>query len=123
MEEMTYVVAEPYSSAGLRHSPIAIIDKDSPVFVAIPDGVMFDEMFRLVYELKQEKGAKIVAISNKRKALKLATSPISIPGDIPDWISPIAAIVPEQLFVYHLTCAKDLDTERPRGLRKVTDTR
>jgi glucosamine--fructose-6-phosphate aminotransferase (isomerizing) len=123
MEEMTYVVAEPYSSADFRHGPIAIIEKNFPVFVAVPDGVMVDEMVRLLNELRSTKEAKIVAISNRRKALDLATSPMPIPEDIPEWISPIPAIVPAQLFVYHLTRAKGLDTEHPRGLRKVTDTR
>jgi len=122
LEEMTYMIAEPYSSADFLHGPIAVIEHGFPVFAVMPEGKMFDEMYELIHDLTNKKNAEIVVISNRKEALDLADSSIPIPEDIPEWISPIPVIVPAQLFVYHLTRAKGLDTEQPRGLMKATDT-
>jgi len=67
--------------------------------------------------------AELVVISNARTALELAQSPIALPADIPEWLTPIVGIVPAQLFSYHLTHVKGYDTEKPRSLHKVTETR
>jgi glucosamine--fructose-6-phosphate aminotransferase (isomerizing) len=61
-------------------------------------------------------------ISNNQTALELATSPIELPADTPEWISPIISIIPAQLFAYYVAMVKGLDTESPRGLTKVTLT-
>lgn len=122
LEEMTYVVAEPYSSADFQHGPIAVIEHGFPVFAILPEGLMFEEVFQLSGKLKDERNAELIVLSNRKEALDIATSPIPLPGSIPEWISPIPFIVPAQLFVYHLTVAKGYDTEHPRGLKKVTDT-
>jgi len=122
LEEMTYVVAEPYSSADFQHGPIAVIEHGFPVFAILPEGLMFDEVFQLSAKLCEERNAELIVLSNRKEALDIATAPIPLPKSIPEWISPIPFIVPAQLFVYHLTVAKGYDTEHPRGLRKVTDT-
>jgi glucosamine--fructose-6-phosphate aminotransferase (isomerizing) len=123
LEEMTYVVAEPYSSADFQHGPIAIIEKGFPVFCVLPDGVVFDVMYRLGSALMHERKAELIVISNREEALRMANSAIPLPIPLAEWMSPIACIVPAQLFVYHLTRAKGYDTEHPRGLKKMTDTR
>jgi glucosamine--fructose-6-phosphate aminotransferase (isomerizing) len=61
-------------------------------------------------------------VSNEQPALELAHTPVPLPQGIPEWLSPIVAIIPGQLFCYHLTRAKGYDTEQPRGLTKVTLT-
>jgi glucosamine--fructose-6-phosphate aminotransferase (isomerizing) len=123
LEEMTYIVAEPYSSADFQHGPIAIIEHGFPVFAVLPEGVVFEEMYLLASSLRNERDAELIVISNRKKALEIADSPIPLPSPIPEWMSPIPCIIPAQLFVYHLTRAKGYDTEHPRGLKKVTDTR
>lgn len=123
LEELTYVVAEPYSSADFRHGPIAIIGPGFPVLAVAPDGAIFPDMQALLERLVKDYNAEILAISNRQEALNLAHVPIRLPSDLPEWISPIVTIVPAQLFCLHLTRAKGFDTESPRGLSKVTETR
>ena len=65
---------------------------------------------------------ELVAISNEATALSLANTALELPEGLPEWVTPIPAIVPAQLFCYHLTRAKGYNTEGPRGLSKVTLT-
>ncbi len=62
-------------------------------------------------------------LSDEEQALALAPASLKLPPNIPEWLSPLVAIVPMQLYAYHLTRAKGYDTEKPRGLHKVTLTR
>ena len=123
LKELTYVKAEPYSSADFLHGPIAMVERGFPVMAIVPSGKVFDSLISLLDHLKHAQLAELVVISNARIALELAQSPIALPLDIPEWLTPIVSIVPAQLFSYHLTHAKGYDTEKPRSLRKVTETR
>jgi len=64
----------------------------------------------------------LLVISNDEPTLTLANSPIPLPPDLPEWLSPLVSIIPAQLFAYHLTRVKGYNTEAPRGLNKVTKT-
>lgn len=122
LKELTYVVAEPYSSADFRHGPIAMIEADFPVMAVAPHGRVFDSMLEMLGRLRGEQAAELVVISDEKRALSLAQSPILLPVGIPEWLTPIVDIVPAQLFACHLTRAKGYDTEKPRGIGKVTET-
>jgi glucosamine--fructose-6-phosphate aminotransferase (isomerizing) len=122
LKELTYVVAEPYSSADFRHGPIAMIEGGFPVMAVAPTGKVFDTMLDMLGRLRHEQSAELVVISNEKRALSLAQSPIHLPASIPEWLSPIVDIVPAQLFACHLTRAKGYDTEKPRSIGKVTET-
>jgi glucosamine--fructose-6-phosphate aminotransferase (isomerizing) len=123
LKELTYVGAEPYSSADFRHGPVAIVDRGFPVLAVVPEGKVFDSMFSMLSELNSDRLAELVVISNNAAALALAKSPVPLPQDLPEWLSPLVSIVPAQLFAYYLTLAKGYDSEQPRSLRKVTETR
>jgi glucosamine--fructose-6-phosphate aminotransferase (isomerizing) len=122
LKELTYVVAEPYSSADFRHGPIAMIEGGFPVMAVAPTGKVFDTMLDMLGRLRHEQSAELVVISNEKRALSLAQSPIHLPASIPEWLSPIVDIVPAQLFACHLTRSKGYDTEKPRSIGKVTET-
>ncbi len=122
LKELTYLVAEPYSSADFQHGPIAMVEGGFPVLAVAPEGRVFDSMVDMLTILRRGHAAELVVISNNQKALGLAQSPIALPVDIPEWLTPIVAIVAGQLFAYHLTVAKGYDTEKPRSIRKVTET-
>jgi len=122
LKELTYVVAEPYSSADFRHGPIAMVDRGFPVMVVAPQGRVFDDILALMEELRQIQHAEMLVISDREEALSLAQSPLPMPTGIPEWLTPLVAIVPAQLFAYHLTRAKGFDTEQPRTIHKVTET-
>lgn len=123
LKELTYLIAEPYSSADFLHGPIAMVERGFPVMAVAPKGKVFASMLAALRKLRKELGAELVVISNDKRALSLAQVPMEIPADVPEWLSPLVGILPAQLFAYHLTRAKGLDTESPRGLHKVTETR
>jgi len=122
LKELTYVVAEPYSSADFQHGPVAIVSDGFPVLAAVPSGAVFDHVLELLESLAREQRAELVVLSNEERALALARTPIPLPADLPEWLSPMVSIVPAQLFCYHLTRARGNDTENPRRLQKVTRT-
>ena len=122
MKELTYVVAAPYSAADFRHGPLAILESAFPVLAVAPEGAVLADMLEVLRGVSASFGADLTIISNVEQALQLATTPLRIPSDTPEWLSPIVAIVPAQLFCYHLALAKGIDVEHPRGLQKVTKT-
>ncbi|MBI9048939.1 MAG: SIS domain-containing protein [Anaerolineaceae bacterium] len=123
LKELTYVVADGYSSADFRHGPIALVDRGFPVMVINPKGAVFEDMLTLVKKLREDHLAEVLVISNDQRALDLAQSAIAIPEDVPEWLSPLICIVPAQLFAYHLTEIKGYSTETPRWISKVTETK
>jgi glutamine---fructose-6-phosphate transaminase (isomerizing) len=122
MKELTYIIAEPYSSADFAHGPIAMMVSGYPVFAVASKGKVFDSMLEMLKRLR-ELSAELVVISNDKRALSLAQVPLTIPNDIPEWLSPLVSILPAQLFAYHLTVAKGYNTEQPRSIHKVTETK
>ncbi|NOH02151.1 MAG: SIS domain-containing protein [Chloroflexi bacterium] len=123
MKELTYIIAEPYSSADFAHGPIAMVESGYPVFAVAVKGKVFGSMLQMLHRLREDISAELVVISNDKKALSLAQVPLTIPADVPEWLSPLVSILPAQLFAYHLTRAKGYNTESPRSIRKVTETR
>jgi glutamine---fructose-6-phosphate transaminase (isomerizing) len=122
LKELTYTVAEPYSSADFQHGPIALVEGGFPVLAVAPRGKVFDTMLEMLGRLRGDQLAELVVISDDKRALSLAQSPIQLPDGVPEWITPIVSIIPAQLFAYYLTCAKGLNPEKPRTIGKVTET-
>jgi len=122
VKELSLVVAEPYSSADFAHGPIALLQPGFVTLVIAPGGQVFPDMLRLLIVAK-ERGADLIVISDRQQALELAQTPLPLPVCLDEWLSPIAAVVPGQLFAYHLALGKGLDPDHPRGLQKVTLTR
>ena len=122
VKELSCVVAEPYSSADFVHGPIALLQPGFVALVIAPGGRVFPDMLRFLIDAK-ERGAYLIVISDREQALELAQTPLPLPVSLDEWLSPIAAVVPGQLFAYHLALEKGLDPEHPRGLQKVTLTR
>jgi len=123
LTELTYVKAEPYSSADFMHGPVAMISEGFPVMIILPTGKLFPSMMELVQHLNQDLKTELVIISDSSRALSMAKSPFPLPSDIPEWLSPMVCIIPAQLFSYHLTLAKGYDADQPRLISKVTKTR
>jgi len=86
-------------------------------------GKVADSLTALLDHLKQDLSAELVVISNQERALGLAQTRIPVSNEIPEALTPLVNIVPAQLFSYFLTLVKGFDAERPRTIRKVTETR
>lgn len=121
LKELTYLDVEPYSSADFMHGPIAAVRGGYPAIVVAPSGKMYDTMRDFTLELKS-RGAELLAISDCEDLLSEAVTPLPLPEGVPEWLSPLVAVVPGQLFALHLTLVKGYDPERPLGLQKITRT-
>jgi len=121
VQEVTYALAHPYSTADFRHGPIAVVEPGFPILAVAPDGPLFDDMLELLHSVT-DRHSRTVAVSNREEALTTARYGIPLPTTMPEWISPMVAIIAAQLFTYHLGTIKGLDTDQPRGLNKVTKT-
>jgi glucosamine--fructose-6-phosphate aminotransferase (isomerizing) len=121
LRELTYTLASAYSSADFRHGPIATISKDSPVILIMPNGATYPDLYDLALDLRARE-ADLLVISDNPEALALASTPLPLAASAPDWLSPLTAILPGQVFALRLTLARGLDPDAPRGLNKVTRT-
>jgi glucosamine--fructose-6-phosphate aminotransferase (isomerizing) len=122
MKELTYVIAEPYSSADFQHGPIAMVEGGFPVLAVAPNGRVQESMREMLTRLRKQQDAELVVISDDDEALSLAQSAIHLPPQIPEWLTPLVSIIPAQLFACHLTLVKGYDTDTPRTITKVTET-
>ncbi len=120
-KEVAYFAVEPYSAADFQHGPIALIDSGFAAIIVNVDGAVSREVEDLLRTMT-ERGARPVVVSNVESSLALALAPLALPAGIPEWLSPIAAVVPGQLLAFHLSRARGFDPDQPRGLSKVTRT-
>jgi len=121
MKETSYVLAEPYSIADLLHGPIAMIDYGFPVILVAPSGRASDDVGSIL-DLLRARRARTIALSDRPDVLARVSAGIRLPPGVPEWLSPIVAIVPGQMWARALAVAKGIDPDHPRGLAKVTRT-
>ncbi|MBZ0294928.1 MAG: SIS domain-containing protein [Anaerolineae bacterium] len=122
LKELTYILAEPYSSADFKHGPVALVAHGFPVVAVVPQGKLAAELTSFLSDLR-ERGAELIVVSAHEAALQLAQTPLRLPGELPEWASPIVNVVPGQLFALGLTMAKGYDVDQPRNIQKVTRTK
>jgi glutamine---fructose-6-phosphate transaminase (isomerizing) len=119
-KELAYILAEPYSSADFRHGPIAMVDTGFPV-VLVSMGETFRADMKALCEQLCERGAQVITIGDA--PLSSRDFHIPAPAGLPEWLTPLAAIVPGQLLAYRLAQARGFDPDQPRVIRKVTLTK
>lgn len=122
LQELAYVAAHPYSGADFLHGPIALVEPGFPILAAAPAGPTHIGLVELLSDL-QRRRADLVILSDDPDTLGLTEKGIPLPSGVPEWLSPVPAIVASQLIAYHLAVAKGLDPDHPRTLGKITRTR
>lgn len=120
--ETSGVLAAAYSSADLLHGPLALLERGLPVLVVAPGQRAFADLEEVV-RVAKERGAPLVAISDRPALLAEAEVALGLPAGTPEWLSPVTAVVPGQLWALGLSLARGREPDAPRGLSKVTLTR
>jgi glucosamine--fructose-6-phosphate aminotransferase (isomerizing) len=118
LKEISYIHAEGYPAAEMKHGPIALIDEDMPVVFLAPQDSVYDKILSNIEEIKARKG-RIIAIAGEsdNKIDELVDHTIKIPETI-RMLMPILNVIPLQLLAYHIAVKKGLNVDQPRNLAK-----
>ena len=118
LKEISYVPTEAYAAGEMKHGPIALLDEGTPVLVVATDSPVYDKLISNVQEV-MARGASVIAVASEgNKSLAEMTDEILyVPGS-DEMISPLFAVVPLQLFAYHVARARGEKVDQPRNLAK-----
>ena len=118
LKEISYIHAEGYPAAEMKHGPIALIDSDMPVIVIAPHNAMYEKVLSNIQEVVAREGRVIALISEDDEVIRhLADEVIELPNTI-ECLEPLIATIPLQLLAYHIAVCKGKDVDQPRNLAK-----
>ena len=118
LKEISYIHAEGYPAAEMKHGPIALIDSDMPVVVIATHNAMYEKVLSNIQEVKARKGKVIAIVSHDDNTIsKIADEVIELPDTI-ECLEPLLTTIPLQLLAYHVAVCKGLDVDQPRNLAK-----
>lgn len=118
LKEISYIHAEGYPAAEMKHGPIALIDSDMPVVVIATRNAMYEKVLSNIQEIKARKGKVIALVSKGDDTIsKIADEFIELP-DTEECLEPLLATIPLQLLAYHIAVCKGKNVDQPRNLAK-----
>jgi glucosamine--fructose-6-phosphate aminotransferase (isomerizing) len=118
LKEISYIHAEGYPAAEMKHGPIALVDPLTPSVFLIPQGAVYDKVLLNLEEIKARKGPVIaVSSAGDERVRQLADDVIEVP-EAPDFLQPIVAAISLQLLAYHIAVLRGCDVDKPRNLAK-----
>lgn len=118
LKEISYIHAEGYPAAEMKHGPIALIDHEMPSVIIAPSDSLYDKIISNVQQVKSRGGAVVAIVSKGNTAMNdIADFCIEIP-EVPECLTPIVASVPLQLLAYYIAVGKGKDVDQPRNLAK-----
>ena len=118
LKEISYIHAEGYPAAEMKHGPIALVDEHTPSVFLLSKGLVYDKIMSNLQEVKA-RGGPVIAITDSIDAQleKLADRVILVPS-VPEPLQPIVSVVPLQLLAYHIALLRNCDVDKPRNLAK-----
>ncbi len=118
LKEISYIHAEGYPAAEMKHGPIALVDPLTPSVFMIPKDAVYEKVILNLEEIKARKGPVIAVVSQgDDRVHDLADEVIELPA-CPGFLNPIVAAIPLQLLAYHIACLRGCDVDKPRNLAK-----
>ncbi len=118
LKEISYIHAEGYPAAEMKHGPIALIDENMPVVFIAPHDAVFDKIVSNIQEVKARHGKTIVITSRDEPALEgLIDHEIRVPETL-DMLTPVLASIPLQLLAYYIAVKRGANVDQPRNLAK-----
>jgi glucosamine--fructose-6-phosphate aminotransferase (isomerizing) len=118
LKEISYIHAEGYPAAEMKHGPIALVDESTPSVFIMPQGFVYDKVMSNLEEIKA-RGGPVIAIAPEgdRTISHLADDVIYVPR-VEEMLSPLVNIIPLQLLAYHIAVLRGCDVDKPRNLAK-----
>lgn len=118
LKEISYVHAEGYAAGEMKHGPIALVDEHTPIIVAAPRGPGYEKTCSNLQEVAARRGT-VIAVGDEgdRDLQGLVSDFLPIPATTA-WLAPILAVIPMQLFAYHVADLRGTDIDQPRNLAK-----
>ena len=118
LKEISYIHAEGYPAAEMKHGPIALIDSDMPVVVIATHNAMYEKVLSNIQEIKARQGRVIALVTKGDDTIaKIADEVIELP-DVLECLEPLVATIPLQLLAYHVAVCKGKNVDQPRNLAK-----
>ena len=118
LKEISYIHAEGYPAAEMKHGPIALIDSDMPVVVVATRTALYEKVLSNIQEIRARKGRVIALVTKGDDTIaRIADEVIELP-DVMESLEPLVATIPLQLLAYHIAVCKGKDVDQPRNLAK-----
>jgi glucosamine--fructose-6-phosphate aminotransferase (isomerizing) len=118
LKEISYIHAEGYPAAEMKHGPIALIDDNMPVIVVAPRDNSYDKIVSNIQEIKARKGTVIAVVTEGDEIIsKIADYTVEIPDTLPVYAG-LLAVIPLQLLSYHIAVMRGCNVDQPRNLAK-----
>jgi glutamine---fructose-6-phosphate transaminase (isomerizing) len=122
LKEISYIHAEGYPAAEMKHGPIALVDKNTPSVFLIPSGGVFDKVMSNLEEIKA-RGGPVIAVACEGEAeitdyVKERADEVIFVPQVPEYLQPLVTVVPLQLLAYHIALLRGCDVDKPRNLAK-----
>ncbi|MGB4441844.1 MAG: glutamine--fructose-6-phosphate transaminase (isomerizing) [Coriobacteriia bacterium] len=118
LKEISYIHAEGYSAAEMKHGPIALIDETTPCVFLVPQDPMYEKTMANLEMIRARKGPIIAIATEGDEQVRSAAEDVIYLPKTRDELNPLLAVVPLQLLSYHLACARGCDVDKPRNLAK-----
>jgi glucosamine--fructose-6-phosphate aminotransferase (isomerizing) len=118
LKEISYIHAEGYPAAEMKHGPIALVDEDTPSVFLIPHGAVFDKVMSNLEEIKARGGPVIAVTTEGDGEVSARADEVIYLPDVPEYLQPLVAVVPLQLLAYHIALLRGCDVDKPRNLAK-----
>ena len=118
LKEISYIHAEGYPAAEMKHGPIALVDKDMPVVFLATHHNLYEKILSNMQEVVARKGRVLAIVSEGDTVVKnIAEHVIEVPHTL-NSLCPLVSVIPMQLLAYHIAVSKGLDVDQPRNLAK-----
>ncbi len=118
LKEISYLHAEGYPAAEMKHGPIALVDEHTPSVFVIPHGQVYEKVMSNLEEIKARGGPVIAVVTEgDTRVAALADDVIQVPS-VEEFLQPIVAVIPLQLLAYHIAVMRGCDVDKPRNLAK-----
>src|SRR5450432_223189 len=118
LKEISYIHAEGYPAAEMKHGPIALVDDKLPVFFVATKDLYYEKIVSNIQEIKARKGKVIAVISQNDETIAAMADDVMIVPEADEIVAPMLSVIPLQLLSYYTGVSKGLDVDKPRNLAK-----